>query len=276
MKSVFSMASKVAQLPGIGFFQKGGNRAPSDADIEGYTASQMLTKQAVAEVASQMREGLTEIQAASLLNTCLRDLGVKSFFHQAFVWYGERTRFDGVKTYFDYLPTSRVVREGEVYILDVAPIVDGYICDIGFTSSVGVNAELDKAQVFLAELHRDIPRLFEHAATGGEIWSTLDERIKEAGYTNVHAQYPFAVLGHRVHRVRSQMALPAFINFGWQSYWEFLSRGLFGQLLNQNFSGDLTGLWAIEPHLGSATFGAKFEEILVFEDGKARWLEGPG
>jgi hypothetical protein len=78
-----------------------------------------------------------------------------------------------------------------------------------------------------------------------------------------------------VHRVKSEAALPALVNFGWQSYWEFLSRGLFGQLLNGNFAGDLTGLWAIEPHLGTTgpcAFGAKFEEILVVEGGKAHWL----
>jgi hypothetical protein len=33
------------------------------------------------------------------------------------------------------------------------------------------------------------------------------------------------------------------------------------------------GLWAFEPHLGCAEFGAKFEEILVIDDDGVRWLD---
>ena len=273
MKSVLQMASKIASIPGLNIVSRAANRVPREQDLVGYLASQQLAKRAVAEVAAQIQEGWSERQAADLLNTCLRDYGVRSFFHQAFVWYGERTRFRGFKTYFDYLASGRVVRPGDVYILDVAPIVDGYICDIGYTSSLGENIEFAKAEQFLARLKDEIPLLFSQARSGADVWNALDDLFHEAGYDNIHAKYPFSVLGHRVHRVRSETVLPSIINFGWQSYWEFLSRGLFGQLLNQDFHGDLTGLWAIEPHIGTAQFGAKFEEILVVENGSARWLE---
>jgi hypothetical protein len=33
------------------------------------------------------------------------------------------------------------------------------------------------------------------------------------------------------------------------------------------------GLWLVEPHAGLGSVGAKWEEILVIEDGKARWLD---
>ncbi len=33
------------------------------------------------------------------------------------------------------------------------------------------------------------------------------------------------------------------------------------------------GLWLVEPHAGKEGVGAKWEEILVIEDGKARWLD---
>jgi hypothetical protein len=33
------------------------------------------------------------------------------------------------------------------------------------------------------------------------------------------------------------------------------------------------GLWLVEPHAGFNNVGAKWEEILVIEDGQARWLE---
>ena len=33
------------------------------------------------------------------------------------------------------------------------------------------------------------------------------------------------------------------------------------------------GLWLVEPHAGMGSVGAKWEEILVIENGKAYWLE---
>ena len=273
---LFKSASRLHALPGLSFLSPSANKKAVGTDLAGFLACQELAQRGAREIAGLMREGWTERQAADLLNTWLQDNGVRGFFHKAFVWYGERTRFSGVRTYWDYLPTDRILRAGEVFILDVAPIFDGYIADIGYTATLGDNPELKEAQRFLAEMRVWIPELFSAAgARGGAIWDSIDARIREAGFDNIHAKYPFAVLGHRVHRVRLKAPEIAIINFGVQSYWEFLSRGLFGQLLNSNYDGALTGLWAIEPHIGTPAFGAKFEEILVVDDEGARWLDQP-
>jgi Xaa-Pro aminopeptidase len=269
----FELASKIESLPVLNLVAPRAGRALTAEDEAGYLACQKLAKQGAAEIAALMDEGWTETQTADLYATWLADNGVRSYFHKPFVWFGERTRFNGVRTYWDYRPSRRVLLPGEVFILDVAPIHDGYICDIGYTSSLGPNPALAKAQAFLAELKADIPKLFIGKNTGGAIWASIDKRIKEAGYDNIHALYPFSVLGHRVYRVKSQGPDVDFIHFGWQSYWSFLSRGLFGQLLNQNYVGRLQGLWAVEPHIGTPEFGAKFEEILVVDRDGARWLE---
>lgn len=273
-KKIGALASQVAALPLLNKVSPTAARVPSAEELRGYLRAQTLAEAGAREIAGLLQEGWTERQAADLLNTYLRDHGVAGFFHYAFVWFGDRTRFAGVKTYGNYGPTDRVLRPGEIYILDVAPIVDGYIADIGYTSSLGENKDLAKAQATLAELRAWIPTLFREGMSGGDIWRHVDGRIVGAGYDNIHAQYPFSVLGHRVHHVQRHRRVPArLLNFGWESYWAFLSRGLFGQLLNGEFSGDLTGLWAVEPHLGGDGFGAKFEEMLLVDKHGARWLK---
>src|SRR5690606_23169210 len=150
-------------------------------------------------------------------------------------WWADRTRFEGVKTYKDYSPTSRRIQEGDAIILDVAPIVDGYICDIGYTTALGENQGVTQAMAFLRALKQEIPRLFETMQRGSACWDVIDQRIEDAGYDNVHALYPCSVLGHRVHRIRAGAPWLRLLNFGWQSYWTILSRGVFGQLLNHDF-----------------------------------------
>jgi hypothetical protein len=141
---------------------------------------------------------------------------------------------------------------------------------------LGPNQAWTKAELFLKSLRHDIPALVTSGMAGDELWRNLDQRIREAGYDNIHKKYPFAVLGHRIHRVNERASPLGMLNFGWQSYWSLASRGLFGQLLGPQFQGDMTGLWAIEPHIGGDGFGAKFEEILVVENGTARWLDPEG
>ena len=267
------LASRIPSIPGLNLLSPTPSRIPTEEEVEGFRSAQLLAKKGVGEVAKMISDGWTEIQAAELLNTWLRDHNVNAFFHKAFVWWGDRTRFEGVKNYTDYLPSNRVLLPGEVFILDVAPIVDGYICDVGFTGCLAENKELDAAKLFLKELWLTIPKLFSQMASGSEIWKTIDQMIKDEGYENIHNKYPFSVLGHRVYSIKANTPEVGLINFGWQSYWSLLSRGLFGQLLNSHHDGNLKGLWAIEPHIGTNTFGAKFEEILLVTDQGARWIE---
>ncbi len=266
-------ASQVRSLPILRRWSPPPPAAATTEHCEGFLNSQRLALQACREVASFLQPGWSEKQAAAMVNTYLRDHGVQSFFHYAFAWYGERTRFEGVRTYWDYLPSSRILQEGEVFILDVAPIVDGFVSDVGFSGCMGDDPEFARAMDLLRQLRSEIPAMVDQSAPGRELWQAVNQRLLGSGFTNIHRQYPFAVLGHRVHQVPASGPDLRFLNFGWRSYWSLLSRGLFGQLLNADFQGDLRGLWAIEPHLGTQKFGAKFEEILVIDDAGAHWLE---
>ncbi len=276
MSELVRKFSKIASVPGLHLTSPAANRAPSAAELAGYLKCQRLAREAVRQVASLMQPGWTEKHAASMVNAYLADKGVKSYFHRSFAWFGERARFDGIRGYRDFSPSDRRLAENEIFILDVAPIFGGYTCDIGYTSCLGENPQWVAAEKFLKGLRKEIPILVSSGMAGDQLWREIDRKIKEAGYDNRHKKYPFAVLGHRVHRVPEGGSPVGILNFGWQSFWSLASRGLFGQLLGPDFQGDMTGLWAIEPHIGGPGFGAKFEEILVVENGQALWLDAEG
>lgn len=267
------MASRVRALPGLHLVSPSQALPVKRHALEESLACQRLAFQAAREIASLLRPGWTERQTAALFQEHLKGSGIKTFFHEAFVWFGSRARFDGIRRYGQYQATNRKLLPGDVFILDIAPIHHGYLCDIGFTGVLGENPAAAAALVFLKKLRAEIPELFETLGQGGLVWKAIDDRIREVGYDNIHARYPFSVLGHRLPHIAWEGPRLKFLNFGWQSYWGFLSRGLFGQLLNADHVGDLEGLWAVEPHIGWNGGGAKFEEILVIENGKARWLE---
>lgn len=271
--NLLQSASKVSKLPGLQFLSPARNTLPSEEERSAFLKTQKIAFRAVKEVASLMQEGWTEKKAAAMVDTYLKDLGVHAFFHAGFAWFGERAGFHGMRHYKDFMPSDRVLLPGEVFILDVAPIYQGHVADVGFTASLGTNEALKEAMDLLSKFREEIPILFKEKKNGADVWKTIDAQIRAAGFGNAYKKYPFGVIGHRVHQVPEWSPELQFLKFGWQSIWSIASRGVFGQLLNKDFHGDTVGLWAIEPHLSGKNFGAKFEEILVVTKEDAYWLD---
>lgn len=262
-KPLFQKLSRVSKLA--------SDQNWSVDELQGFHRAQELALQSAREIGAMIQPGWTEKKAAGLMESYLRDFGVTSFFHRPFVWYGARTRFAGFKNYGDFMPTENQVHEGDAVILDVAPIVDGFACDIGYTTCLGENVEVQNAKDFLQSLRAEIPSMVR-TGSGSRVWEEVDRRIAEAGYENCHKIYPLGVLGHRLYRVSSKLPTLQWMRFGWQSYAELLRHGVLSEVLAQFSEADLNGLWAIEPHLGRGNVGAKFEEILWVRPEGAVWL----
>ncbi|MES2258036.1 MAG: M24 family metallopeptidase [Pseudomonadota bacterium] len=256
----------------------GADQLPSQQALLGFRRAQRLAYDSVVHVATLLAPGMTEIEAAKLLADDLKSRGTERFLHRPFAWFGEHARFDGYATYGDYHPSERRLREGEAAILDVSPIVDGYIADVGYATCIGASAGLEAAQTFLLELRDLIPRLFASPMTPAAIWDEINRRIAAAGYDNIHAKYPHCVLGHRVFKVKARTGKSLRVgtsSFGWfslETNMKFLGLGLSAALTPEHV-GKKLGLWAIEPHIGWHDGGAKFEEILVVEPTRAYWLD---
>ncbi|MEW6056789.1 MAG: M24 family metallopeptidase [Bdellovibrionota bacterium] len=232
-------------------------------DLEAFTKTQRLAYQCVLEIKREIQPGWTEKQTARLMDVYLQDHGVRTFFHRSFAWFGDRSRFQGFKNYFDFMPSNRRLEPTDVIILDTAPIVEGYPGDVGYAYSVEPHEGLQLAKRRLLDFRKKIPSLFSSERSLAEIWQEIDRELQALGYDNIHSMYPFSVLGHQMHRIPLSKLPGLTIPFSLHSYWMFLSRGLFKELLGPKTRGDKAGLWAIEPHIGGAGFGAKFEEILV-------------
>lgn len=253
---------------------------PSLEEKNGFLKAQKLAYDCVTTIEKEMLPGWTEKQTTKRMDEYLRDHGVKVFLHRPFAWFGEHARFDGYKRFTQFHPSNKRLLEDEPFILDVSPVVDGYIGDIGYSTCLVKNQELDSGMKYLLKLREEIPKYFSSSMSPSEIWWKIDSDAKNSGFDNVHSLYPFAVLGHRVYKVNlptiSFPLLPvSFASwFSLQGSYEFLSHKVLPELLTPDHEGEKVGLWAIEPHLGRGKTGFKFEEILVVEKDKSYWLDG--
>jgi len=273
MEKIEKKISKLDKLPFISHLSPSVQFSPNLDEEMGFLKAQKVAFKSALEVQLMIKEGWSEIQTAKLMEEILRDNGVKSFFHRPFVWFGENTRYVNVKKYSDFKPTQRRLSPNEVVILDVAPIFQNYTCDIGHSFCFGEDKDYDKALIFLNQLRTKIVTYFAESSNGEEVWTKVNADILKSGFDNIHALYPFSVLGHRLHQSAEGFGFINLLNFEWPSYWNLISRGIYGQILSPHHQGELVGLWAIEPHIGCKNFGIKFEEILVVHRSGAYWLK---
>ena len=243
-------------------------------DLAKLKACQKVARLGVQETTRAIQEGWSEQQTCDYLEAALRDLGVENYFHRPFAWFGERSRFDGIRFYHQFQPRkNRFLESGDVVILDVAPLYQGVSSDIEYTFSLEPNEELQKAKKYLKNLRETIRNNFESQSKAGAIWKSISQDIEQHHYDVIHRRYPLQVLGHRLYSHPQHPNSFHFLNFGFEAYKSLLKGGIIHEVISPYFQNGVEGVWAIEPHIGGRGFGAKFEEILVVADGKATWLD---
>ncbi len=245
-------------------------------ELKSYLQAQTLCEQVLQEASVFCQPGVSEKEICDLILAQFRRQGVKHFFHQPFAWFGDRSRFQDFITPLHFMPTARKLLKDEAFILDAAPVVDGYICDVGLSFAPQFEGEtlqeFQRGQKILQGLYQSIPKLFESEISVADIWQKVDQELRSQNADNCHQFYPFEVLGHRVYKSNPTVDF-YLLRFGLGSAQNILSHGLFSQLLGPKSKSPKEGLWAIEPHLGLKGFGMKFEELIYVQDGKAQWLK---
>ncbi|MDQ4093058.1 MAG: aminopeptidase P family protein [Actinomycetota bacterium] len=244
---------------------------------------QQLAYAAAQAVGRALEPGITEKQATNRIRQYLVQRGVQDWFHTPFAWFGDRTAFRGFRTPFQFFPTHRRLAEGMPFILDCAPVRDGYMADIGYAGCLGTNRIYKQLMDDLSEYRTLIVDRVNEGVPLRQIYRDVDALITRQGYDNRHRLYPGRVIGHQIGKVRSR--LPKFIaaGFGIRSLQTLVGDLIVERMHHRSplWADDqisnhpaTPGLWAVEPHIGFRDVGVKFEEILVVtSSGSAYWLD---
>ncbi len=258
-------------------------RRVSARELDRFRTLQRLSFSILIDEATRLEPGMLERDVAHRLVQAYRREGAKSFFHLPVVLFGERTALPGEWPVGKFFPKKREARPNESVIFDAAPIFGEYLVDTSFSFCLGVSPPHREMMQHLASFRDTVPAAVNEGATFATIAEDVNARITSLGYEPVHGKHPGAVLGHRT------MKLPR-LPFVWRKQgfdtlsltWfygnEFAARGHLARSPLWNTTqtskhAPFDGLWLVEPHAGDGPTGAKWEEILVIENGKARWLD---
>jgi len=129
--------------------------------------------------------------------------GAHNYFHVPVALFGERTSYPGDFGGFEALSTDNRLCEGDVVILDAAPIFDGYTVDASLSWNWGGDDTFDSLDAQLPALRHLIHDRINDGASFQAIAWEVDDRIREVGFENCHRKHIGAVLGHRVTKAES-------------------------------------------------------------------------
>jgi len=256
----------------------------NEDELNKFRAAQRFAFECAVSIEAELKVGMTERDVAKLMRVWCSDRGVKQFFHSPFVWFGDRTGFCNHKKLTDFLPTKKKLEENMAVILDVAPIVEGYTADIGYSLYLGNNGLHDRMLMDLKPYRELILNGILAEKTLKSIYEEVDVFLKDEGYENAHYTYPGHVLAHRISRIDPNTKFnPTIFGLGVQTF-SWLQKGIkraksagsFSPLWNASRHSDvapLPGLWSVEPHLRKHNMGVKWEEMLVVSVEGAYWLD---
>ena len=259
------------------------------AYVKGIANAQRVARTAVLTVAEGVKPGDSERQVCARLEQEFAKAGVRHWLHTPYAWWGERTRFDWRGTWeTNALPTARVLAEGEAFVLDAAPIVDGFPADFAYSGHADGGPDQALAAAHralldqLAELKHDILSWAASGSGSAGLCRAVAQSIEASGSEVIHTRYPAQVLGHTLEgfpnwctsapRIGAGFQLPLLLTYASGLVLHHLAGAPY-PFLNAGAPGRPQGLYAVEPHLGQGTLGAKFESVLLVDASETRWLD---
>lgn len=256
----------------------------SAGELHKFRKFQSLSFDILENTAYAIEAGETEREVARDLFRAYRKAGVKSFFHLPVVLFGSRTALPGDWKFRNFFPRPRRLVEGDSVILDASPIFNGYMVDTSYSFCFGASKAHAKMMRNLSKFRTQILDAVNAKESFQSIAEDVADDICKMGYEPAHTKHPGEVLGHRAvktanlpgkFRIRGSDGLA----LGW-----FILRGKMidagwskkPALWNESEDSDHSaqdGLWLVEPHAGAGEIGAKWEEIMIIQNGRARWLQ---
>lgn len=256
----------------------------SQKELDRFLELQILSFSILTETAESLQEGMDEKEVTRALVLKYKKAGAGNFFHLPVALFGERAALPGKWTVGHFFPKRKTLEKGDSVILDASPLFGGYLVDTSYSFCFGGNPKHDAMMQDLIKERALVLDAVNDGQSFAKIAKDVYARAEAGGYESAHEKHPGAVLGHRAGRWKMGLRAGRLKGFDALTLGWFIAKnrlcemglGKQSPLWNKDKTSEYKptdGLWLVEPHYGKDGIGAKWEEILVIENGKAWWLQ---
>jgi Xaa-Pro dipeptidase len=197
---------------------------------------QRIARAAAERAAREARPGMMEIELRDLVEGLLRDAGCDEVWSITNVGFGPRSTI----CFPDQPPTDNRLGAVDVGHVDIHPVAqDGWWGDCTRTFLRGDDAEHERALGAVTEIQAATLTRCRPGMQARELFAGCLAAIEAAGYRLLD---PWSNIGHSLRRG--------------SAYDE--------KFIDAGNAREMWGAWAIEPFLGTDSFGVKLEDVVWF------------
>jgi methionyl aminopeptidase len=195
------------------------------------------TWDALAKIAAGIRPGMRESEGIEFAKTVLKDLGLLRGWHGVYLRFGVNT----LLTYWDKEAPDVVLRDNDIFFIDIGPVWEEWEGDGGNTFVVGNDPEMQRASIAVRQVFGRVHQKWRtESVTGAALYEHARQVAGSMGW-----ELAPRVDGHR---------LGDFPHKAFHS----------GTLADTSFT-PATDLWVLEIQIRHRTlpFGAFYEDLLL-------------
>ncbi|MBB3211817.1 Xaa-Pro aminopeptidase [Herbaspirillum sp. Sphag1AN] len=205
--------------------------------VDGMLLARNKTREAISKIASGIKAGMVEEDAVDMAKTVMSEMGLALSWHPTRVRFGSNT----MKPMKVASVPGVMLKENDIFFLDIAPRVEKWEGDGGKSFVIGHNQEYARCAIDAETLFHDVRRIWEkEKLTGAKLYAFADKTAKEMGW-----ELNFDLPGHRVS--------------------DFPHATIYTGSLAEFESSPSPMRWILEIHLRDpqGRFGAFFEDMLL-------------
>lgn len=145
----------------------------------------------LSKLQQELRPGMTESEATEIYRQLQVASGAEKYWHPPKIRFGVNT----LKSFREPSVADVVLKESDIYFLDLGPIYDGYEADVGKTFTIGDYPIGERVITAAETLFSEVKKEFlENKKTGAELYRFAESRAEEYGFLLVNE----GANGHRI------------------------------------------------------------------------------
>lgn len=217
--------------------------SPLEAVGEAWSTDQMfkvrgITRDAIHEIATRVKPGMVEEDAVEMAHDILAEAGMVQGWHDVYVRFGTNT----TKTFGEASDPGIVLREDDIFLIDIGPVFEKWEGDGGDTFVTGTNPEMARCASDARKLFHVVRKKWEaESATGRALYDFAVGEARKMGW-----ELNMDLSGHRISEFPHEAHYP-------------------GPMAEVDFTPSAGPIWVLEIHIRHPTekFGGFYEDMLL-------------
>lgn len=148
-------------------------------DLETYLEARKIARRISLLCATHIEAGMSEKQGLEIIDELFKMHKIEKSWHPYKFRVGKNT----LKAFREKSDSNEILKEEDIFFLDIGPVIQGHEADIGHTYTVGQNKEYAHIQKTVREIFDELQEFWKNNdISGAELYEKAQKITRAKGY----------------------------------------------------------------------------------------------